>query len=249
MICRIADFNIDIRHKYKYVLDFCKDYQIDDNVDCDFTIDISDEDIENEIKIAIECGGYHREAKSYMETLAVYRKIVAEALKRNAFLMHGVLLEYEGKGYLFTADSGTGKTTHVKLWQQVFGKKVRILNGDKPILRFVNDELYGYGTPWCGKEGYNINASVKLSGVCFIERGEANNIEKLDADGAIARILSQVMIADSSNLGKQLELVDNLLCSVPTYLLKCNMDPEAAQVAYIGMTSESYIRGETDEND
>ena len=236
MICRIADFNINILHIHDYIADFCRNYCLPDSSKCDFTVKISEEDINEEIRFSAKSGEYHNETAACMETLAVCRKIVGEMLSRDGFLMHGVLLEHEGRGYLFTANSGTGKTTHIKLWQEVFGDGVHIVNGDKPILRFIDGEVFGYGTPWCGKEGYNINTSVKLCGICFIERDKENSITELDADSALLRVLPQVMIADSADLGKQLELVDRLLCTVPTYLLKCNMDPEAAKVAYNGMT-------------
>ena len=235
MLLKIADFCFDVTIPQKFMCDMYNDY-ICDNADViDSCITVEKDDLIAEYNFSSEHGGATGN-KAELCSLAVYRKICAFCLSKDAFLMHGVLLEHEGRGYLFTANSGTGKTTHVRLWQEVFGDSVHIVNGDKPILRFIDGDLYGYGTPWCGKEGYNINTSVKLCGICFIERDKENSIVKLGEDDAVFRILSQVMVADSADLGKQLELVDRLLGTVPTYLLKCNMDPEAAKVAYNGMT-------------
>lgn len=234
MLLKIADFYFDVTMPQKLISDMYNDYTCDGIASVDHCITIEKEDVIAEYNLSSAHNCFTNN-KVELGALALYRKICAFALDNDGFLMHGVLLEYDGKGYLFTANSGTGKTTHVKLWQEVFGEGVRIINGDKPILRFIDGDVYGYGTPWCGKEGYNINTSVKLCGICFIERGETNNIKQLDSDSAAMRMFSQVMIADSSNLGKQLELIDKLLGRVPAYLLKCNMDPEAAKVAYEGM--------------
>ena len=236
MVCRIADFNIELIVGYNHIKRICEDYVIDDTSETDFYVVTTKEDIDTEIALATEQGEYHGESRSYLESLAVYRKIAAKVLSYDAFLMHGALIEYEGKGYLFTAKSGTGKTTHINLWRQTFGEdKVTIVNGDKPIIRFIDGKVYAYGTPWCGKEGYNVNKRVELCGVAFIERDEENSIVKISDLEALPRILSQVMVADSANLEKQLDLLDRLLNSVPTYLLKCNMNADAAIIAHDGM--------------
>ena len=234
MFLKIADFCFDVTIPQKFMCDIYNNYICDETDIIDSHIEIEKEDCIAEYNFSNKYGGA-TDSKTELCSLAVCRKICAFGLTKDAFLMHGALVEYEGKGYLFTANSGVGKTTHVKLWQEVFGDSVNIVNGDKPILRFIDGAVYGYGTPWCGKEGYNINTSVKLCGICFIERADENSITELDADSALLRVLSQVMIADSADLGKQLELVDRLLNTVPTYLLKCNMNPEAANVAYNGM--------------
>ena len=154
----------------------------------------------------------------------------------DAFLMHCAVIGYEGRGYAFSAPSGTGKTTHIRLWQQVFGAdKVQIVNGDKPILRRFGDTFYAYGTPWCGKEGYNTNTRVPLAGLCFVERWTENSIRRMTVEEAVPHLFTQIMVGDSPDLGRQMELADALLTDVPCYLLRCNMDPAAAVAARDGM--------------
>ena len=124
----------------------------------------------------------------------------------------------------------------VLLWQEYFGKEnVRIINGDKPILRYIDGKFYAYGTPWCGKEGFNINGRVELCGVSFIKRAKQNSIEKISETMALQNIMSQIMVADSADLFSQLELVGNLIETLPMYNLYCNKDLEAAKIAYLGM--------------
>ncbi|MBQ6892851.1 MAG: hypothetical protein IJN48_01480 [Clostridia bacterium] len=216
----------------------CTDYIVENAPYIDFTVSVTKEDIVKEVYDAKQRGEFFTDSVSYIEALVVYRKIAAEMLSREAFLMHGALIEYEGRGYLFTAKSGTGKTTHIRLWQQLFGEdKVTIVNGDKPIIRFVDGKVYAYGTPWCGKEGYNVNTCVELCAIAFVERSGDNSIVKISDIEALPRILSQVMITDSANLAIQLELLDKIFEKVPFYLLKCNMELDAAKVAYEGMYS------------
>ena len=64
-----------------------------------------------------------------------------------AFLMHAAVVEVDGIAYVFTAPSGTGKSTHVQLWLDHFGPRARVLNGDKPLFRFEGNTLYACGTP------------------------------------------------------------------------------------------------------
>lgn len=236
MIYKIADFYIEINSVYPNVHNFCKKYRSVDCEKADFSVTTTEADIDFEIEVSKANGLPVPSSRGYIEELAVYRKICEKVLASESFLMHGALIEYEGKGYLFTAKSGTGKTTHINLWKQVFGDdKVIVVNGDKPIIRFVDDSVYAYGTPWCGKEGYNVNTRVELCAIVFVERAEQNSISRVSDIVALPRILSQVMLTDSADLGKQLELIDRLLEKVSTYLLKCNMDPDAAKVAYNGM--------------
>ncbi len=108
--------------------------------------------------------------------------------------------------------SGTGKTTHVKLWCDHFGDRARIVNGDKPILRFSGNELIAYGTPWCGKEGYNINTSTPIQGMCFIERSEKNSIRIMNSTEIISKIFHQMIMPEEEHcVSKILEFLDNLV--------------------------------------
>ena len=218
MVYKIADFLFQIDSLPESVKKFCRGYEADNFAAVDAKIEVVKGDVEYEQRAA---ESFNMMDADYDDCfgLAFYRKICAEVLQRDAFMMHGAVIEYEGKGYLFTAKSGTGKTTHIRLWKKLFGE----------------DKVYAYGTPWCGKEGYNTNTRVPLAGICFLERNEENSIKKISDTEALPRLLSQIMVHDSADLARQLELVDALFERVPTYLLKCSIDIEAARVAYLGM--------------
>ncbi len=236
MVFKIADLYIDIEGSCEFIYKFCMRFRAKDYPRIDFSVRVNKEETLSELAEGVTPETANYRQLVFAELNAIYRKICAEILKYDAFMMHGALIKYEEKGYLFTAKSGVGKTTHVNLWRKVFGEEnVVIVNGDKPILRAMDGKIYAYGTPWCGKEYITTNTRVELDGVCFLERAEDNSICRISDVAALPLVLSQVMVADSADLGKQLELVDALLEKVPTYSLKCNMNPEAAKVAYEGM--------------
>ena len=230
----LAGVNIAVTSIFDEVYDFCRDYLTDRPAD--ITVTVAPEDIMHERKINV------REAQiegiqvvdypdSYLETLAVYRKIATKMLDYNTFLMHGAVVAVGDKAWLFTAPSGTGKTTHSNLWlKNIPGSYV--VNGDKPLIH-IGDKCTIYGTPWAGKERMNRNVGVNLSGIVFLNRGENNHIEKVPLAQVLPVLIQQsYRPADKSGLEKTLSLLARLGRKIPMYQLYCNMDPEAAFVAY-----------------
>ena len=235
MVCLIGDYYIEIVFLHTALERLLEAYRCDAYPRIDFSVTVTQSDIDFEFDAQKITDPQLRQKKQWIamqEFNSVHRQISRQILSRGGFVMHGVLLECDGKGYLFTAKSGTGKTTHARLWQEAFGDRVRIINGDKPILRVTDGGIYGYGTPWCGKEHYNIPTSVKLDSILVIERAKENKLVKLSVDEALPLLLGQVEIANSADLGRQIEYLDLLLQAVPVYCMNCNMDVSAATVAY-----------------
>ncbi|MCI5565507.1 MAG: hypothetical protein MR400_07415 [Clostridiales bacterium] len=175
-------------------------------------------------------------ADDYLETLAVYRKLAQTLTAADVLLMHGAVVAVDGQAYLFTAKSGTGKTTHVRLWLKQFGPRAVVVNGDKPLLHVTSEGVTAYGTPWDGKERLSRNMACPLKAVCILTRSETNRIERISKKEALPVLCQQShRPAQPAALAKALALVDRLGGSVPLYKLGCNMEPEAALVAYRGM--------------
>lgn len=163
-----------------------------------------------------------------------------QLLKFDGMLLHASAVMMDGWAYLFSAASGTGKSTHTTLWRQVFGEdRALILNDDKPALRFENGRFYAYGTPWSGKTDMNINCRVPLAGICMLGRGEKNIIEPYGGAEAVHALLEQTIRPRNPALSLNLlELVDKLFAEVPVWKMQCNMDPEAARVSYAAMSAK-----------
>ncbi len=221
----LAELNIEIKNIYGYIEEYCKKYVSEFDTP-DLEISVTEEDISRED----DGSGFSR---GYLETLAVYRKIADKLAEHDGFLMHGVLMYADGKGILLTARSGVGKSTHALMWLKSFGsERCKIINGDKPLMRFIDGKLYAYGTPWCGKEGLNINRRIELDAIAFIERAPQNETVRITADEAIFPLFKQIHFPKDELLHiKVFELSSRLVSSVEFYKIKCTPEPEAAVVA------------------
>lgn len=167
----------------------------------------------------------------YLESLAIYRKICERLIREDVILFHGSALEMDGRGYLFTAPSGTGKSTHAALWRQVFGERVTMINDDKPLLKIGPDGVTVYGTPWAGKSNLQHNISAPVAGIVFLHQAPENTIRPMDEREAYPRLLSQThRVREPRGLMHTLDLVGRL-SRLPVYELGCTPTPEAALLA------------------
>ncbi len=158
-------------------------------------------------------------------------------LLHNGIMLHSSCVVVDNRAYLFTAPSGTGKSTHTNLWLEKFGDRAYILNDDKPALRLEEGVWYAYGTPWSGKFDINRNERVPVAGIAVLNRGQENKIESYTGFRAITSILDQMLRpADEKHRIIILETLDKLLSAVPVWKLTCNMDTAAATVAYRAMS-------------
>jgi len=176
--------------------------------------------------------------KSFCEYTSTGMSFYSELPKYDAFMVHASAVIMDGRAYLFSALSGTGKSTHTALYRRVFGdERARILNDDKPALKLENGEFYAYGTPWSGKTDMNLNLRVPLGGICLLRRGEKNEIRKLTPQEAMCTILEQtIRPKDPVLMTRLMDAVDRLLEKDVIWEMKCTMDPEAAIVSYEAMS-------------
>jgi hypothetical protein len=156
-------------------------------------------------------------------------------LRHNGTYLHSSAILLDGKAYLFSADSGTGKSTHTKKWCRLFG--ATYLNDDKPALRYENGVWMAYGTPWSGKDDLSAPVGAPIGGIAFLQRGDANSIVPMDSREAVMRIMPQSMWKLPRELMEtQLTLTDNLLRTVPIWKLTCQNNDEAAYLSHKVMT-------------
>ncbi len=234
MVCKIANFVVLFKNPSLAVQSFLKDYASTEKPQ--FEIELTADEFKQACAITAAANSVVQ-----AELTAFYTKLLSFLPLHDAIFLHASLIEANDVGVAFTAISGTGKSTHTRLWQKLLGDKVQIINGDKPIVRFENDIPYGYGTPWCGKEHWGKNARTPIKHICFIERSEKNSCEKITAEKALKGIFSQLFIPkDPAAALKTLELLDKLLKSVDIWVIKCNTDISAATVAY-----NTIFKGET----
>ena len=237
---QLAGHVIGVKAMFESTKEFCKDYLCTGTPE--FSVEITPEDLvfeqeksarENEL----EGKPVQQHADPYLETTAVQRQVVEGLFERDCLLFHGSVVSVDGEGYLFTAKSGTGKSTHTRLWRKLFGDRAVMVDDDKPILRLTEGGVIVYGTPWNGKHRIGSNISVPLKAICVLERGVENSIRTAKPQEVLPMLMQQSNRPRRAHMmGKYLELIDGLAQNVAFYRLACNMNPEAAQVAYAAMS-------------
>ncbi len=225
----LAQHSFNIECVFEETRSFCRDYLTDKPAELSV---LSDRDM----AIAEKAASSEEVTVQYAEKTSVYRQIAEQLPNFGAAVFHGAAITCGERGYLFTAPSGTGKSTHIRLWKKYF-ENVDIINGDKPILKGENEGIRVYSSPWCGKEGWQKNRSAPLFGICIIRQSKENRIRRLSAAEALPHLMRQIYLPKKGDgRGLTLELLNTLLCSVPIFMLDCDISEEAAKTSFEAMT-------------
>lgn len=166
----------------------------------------------------------------HLERAAILRSFAEFAFRRDILLLHGSCVALDGLGYLFTAPCGTGKSTHTRLWRQVYGERAVMVNDDKPFVSLREEGVWVSGSPWCGKHGLGSNITVPLAGVCILSRGGENRIFPLSPAEALTFLITQVYHPLDPEKDP-LPLLEELAERIPLWHLTCQPTPAAAALA------------------
>ena len=152
-------------------------------------------------------------------------------LYHNVLSIHSSAIFVNGEGIIFSAPSGTGKSTHTALWKEHYG--ATIINDDSPFVSVVSDKVMLHGAPWAGTSGINKNISVPLRAIFFLEQASKNEIVPLASLQALQLLLRELLKpCDRQLIDNTYTLLNLVLASVPCYLLRCTPDKEAAEIVY-----------------
>lgn len=238
----IADLCVAIEPMFQSTIEYCRPYLTEKAPE--LTVQVTADDLAFEQTMldleAAEEGLKRRKfTEPFLERAAIQRRVADALLHRNTLMLHGSTVSVDGRAYLFTAPCGTGKSTHTRLWREVFGNRAIMVNDDKPFLQITPSGVLAFGSPWSGKHGLATNVCVPLKGICLLHRGRENTICPIDAKNIIETLRHQAHIpADLALAEKALALLDALSKTVPLWEMYCNKDPEAAKVAYNAMYSD-----------
>lgn len=223
MICKIADLIVDVPEAGDLV-PRCQGYLYNGTGGADITI-------RTDLFNPRDWEGLTGDAWIYAESGTHF---YFNLLRFNGMMLHASAVELDGRAYLFSAPSGTGKSTHTQLWQTVFGEKASVFNDDKPALRCLDGKWYAYGTPWCGKDGININRKVPVAGICFLKQAQENRIRRLSPLEASQKLIWQTMhrFRQPANMDLMLSCVDSLARQIPVFELENRPEPEAVHLSY-----------------
>lgn len=225
---KIADLIVEYTAKYDDLKRLSDQFIYNGERETDITLSVTDKQLENMLSRSVE-----GTTISGIENLAMSSEFNRAAIKYGVMLVHSSALIYNNEAYLFSADSGVGKSTHTKLWLKAFGDKVHIMNDDKPVVRLYDDHAQAYGTPFDGGSGIALNESYPLKAIIFVERGEENSVRIPDNKEIIQKLYFQTArMVDRKTAEKMLLNIEKLLSLTKFYVLTCNMDISAAYTAY-----------------
>ncbi len=228
MKLKITDLIVDIDIKGRLLSERIGAYLYDGDKEPDIVFTVSEQfykDRNEECKhLSFDECEYLYSGSFFYEQLSLY----------DGLMLHSSCIEYNGKAYLFSAPSGTGKSTHTHLWLKYL-PDCRIINDDKPAIRIIDGVAYAFGTPWSGKTDENVNEGVPIGGICFLGRGE-NKIRQIPGIAALKRFMDQTVRPRDKNLmNKMLETLNIILTNVPIYEMTCDMSEDAVKTAVNGM--------------
>lgn len=227
---QIAEHTFSVENHFPYVQKLCSDYLTDVPGE---RISVTREELLREKQSDGEFSG------GYLESLAIYRKICERLLADDLLLFHSSALALDGQAYLFAAPSGTGKSTHARLWRERFGERVTMINDDKPLLHITPSAVTVYGTPYGGKEHLQTNCKATVSGIVFLRQANENRIRRMTPKEGYPLLLNQTYRrSDPEGLFKTMDLV-KLLSALPLFLLECDISAEAVELAYRALTENA----------
>ena len=239
-LIKIAGQTAFVSSLFESTRDYCRKYLADEELD--FSVTVTREDL------VFEQEALRQEALAegirirvftdpFLERTAIQRKCAEFLFDRDVLMTHGSTVAVDGKAYLFTAKCGTGKSTHTRLWRQVFAERAVMVNDDKPFLQITASGVFASGSPWSGKHGLDTNITVPLQGICILERGKENRIRQITPEEALPMLLHQSYCPLAREKHARFkELVNQLAAKTPLWHMQCNMDPSAATVSHNAMS-------------
>ena len=226
----LAGIPVEFDNRYPDLHELCRGFETE--LTAEIQIRVAPEELAQER--AMQPGDF---SDGYLETVCAYRKAANALLDRDVFVMHGSVVAVDAEGYAFLAPSGVGKTTQTRLWQQHFGARLHVINGDKPLIRMVSTDngvrFDAYGTPWRGKEGLGGNLSAPLKALFFLNRSQEPEAVPADHIQTVDLLFRQLLLPrEPDRMLRLLDMADKLVSTLPFYVLNCDMSENSVIRAY-----------------
>lgn len=236
---KVADTVIGINTLFNRSYEMCSGFITDETPV--FTVQCSYEDLDLEKEIFESEYRIKAPGDIQLEVFSLLHKIADQLIDYNTILFHGATIALNNNAFIFTAPSGTGKTTHIMKWLSNVTDTI-VINGDKPFIKFPEGKstAVACGSPWAGKENMYSNITAPLKAIIFIERNEYNHIERISFADAFPTLLLQTYYPnDTQKKIKILKLLQKLNSSVSFWRFQCNnFREDCFDVAYNALVND-----------
>ena len=223
---RIADVVVKVSPSYEETAHWYEPYLTEEVVTPDYELTVSQEDIDYFVENGLNI------TPAIAENMLLSSKFNRRLLKYFGAFIHSSALLFDGRVYLFSADSGVGKSTLTSRICRLYPDRASVINDDKPSIRMIDNKCIVYGTPFAGGTDKQINTSAELGAVVFIERGDENEISRIPSSMAIKLLLAQMHKPKTpAGNDRLLGILSQIIENYPFYLLKCTDSDEAVCVA------------------
>lgn len=173
-----------------------------------------------------------KDCNNVNNTIEIFKLLMLDKLfsLNNIILLHSSYIKYKNKAILFTAPSGTGKSTQADLWNKY--ENAEIINGDKTAMQKVNGRWYAYGLPYAGSSDIFKNISTQISTIVVLRKGNENKIKKLSLKEAFKYIYSETIINtwDEQFVNTAIDIILGIINDIPVYLLSCLPNQDAVEL-------------------
>ena len=230
-VYRIAELNIAYTPQTDYAAAFLAEYKTAQSASVTLTV--------TPAMIKAEAAGLPDACKSVCEIAAVLRELARVMPDFDRVLLHAATVVFDGVAYAFVAPSGTGKTTHASLWEQVLPDRAYVLNGDKLFVRLLPNGVTAHGNPWRGTERLGRNGSAPLGGIVILSRCDNAFCERLTPTDALPYLLRATAFPKTQSTRlRVLTLLERLTAHTPLYHLHAPRSADAvhAMISAIGGT-------------
>ena len=162
----------------------------------------------------------------------IYVELASFLIKFNAIILHSSLIKFNNKAIIFTAPSQTGKSTQASIWEKYYGAE--IINGDRSILRYLNNKWIAAGSPYAGSSGIYKNECAEIRAIVVLRQAKQNEIHRMSMKESYMCLLSEITISpiDKKTVEVQSEWILKLIEDVPIYKLSCLPNKSAADILY-----------------
>lgn len=190
--------------------------------------------------------GEDEDSKAFLETQCLMVLTGNRLLSHKRALFHGAALLWKERVWILTGPSGVGKTTQLRHWLRLQRRKVRVINGDKPLLAWREDgTIWVHGSPWKGKEGLGIRGlCAPLGGIILLEQGQENRIRRLSPKEAVLPLFVEFITwpENTEQIRDQAGILERVLEAVPVWKLTNLGDRDSAELTQKAIIS--YLEGE-----